>query len=707
MTRVRGNPFHPLNKGKLCAKGQAAVQWVYNPQRIEYPLARVGGRGENKFRRIDWDEALESIATRLMSIKAEGPETIMLAKGQSSSWGGLHHLLWIRFLCALGSPNFTWWGPYICWGPQLMYHSLTIGGPSYTKPDYHKSDLILEWFTGGGTGGPARGGVETHDTNLRSVPLQIVERLKQGAKLVVINPQLIPLAANGRAYKWLPIRPGTDSALALSMIHIIIHEKLYDHEFVSTWCEGFEELKSFIKEYTPQWAQKITDIPLGEIIELARLYATTKRACIRVSEAPQKRDLHSFGMAVPILMAITGHLDRPGGNVWMDSAAHLGFDTFRARLSEKVKGKLLDGENFYISSRGKTVTHFPSVIEALLTGRPYRPRAMMIFGSNPLSTARNPVLIDQALRRLELLVVVDVTMTPTARLADFVLPAATRYECEGQPAIWQNHLATSSKVIEPLGESRNEIEIILDLACRLGMKEDFWNGEYKQMMNDYLRPTNISYEQLIENRLKGIYLPRTEWMDRRERFETLFEKLPGGKIQLYSKVFAEKGFDPLPTYLGEAEDPQIDREGAEAYPLMFTDEHSHYMNQHAWMRNIPWLREIQKHPVVRINPETAKKWSISDGDWVDIVSRHGRAKAVAVLVPTIRPNLLMGQHGWWQGCEALGLGETSPLEGGANPNLLYDWGQKDSITGDITKNTLVRIEKGLPPENEKAIQEVE
>lgn len=707
LTRVEGNPYHPLNKGKLCAKGQAAVQWVYNWQRLKYPLVRVGKRGANKFKRVPWDVALNTIADKLKETKERsGPEYLMFSKGQSSSWSGLHNLLWVKFLCVLGSPNFTNWGPSVCYAPQLMYHKQIIGGPTYARPDYANADLIVEWFTGGGTGGAARGGVETLDTNLRSVPMKILNRLKKGARLIVINPQLIPLAANGRAYKWIPIRPGTDSALALAMINVIVNNRLYDRAFVSTWCEGFDKLTPHIQRYSPEWAEKITDIPAEEIRGLSAEYARTKRACIRMSEAPQKRDLPTFAMAIPILMAITGHLDRPGGNVWFYPVARLGFDTFAERLSDEVTERALGREKFYMSRRGRPGADFSSVIKALITGEPYRPKAMLIFGSNPMSTARNPALIAEALKKLEFLVVVDVAPTPTSRYADVILPAATRYECDGVPSLWENHLTMSNKVIDPLWDTRNELQVTLDLACRLGMGEDFWNGDYKAMVNDFLKPVGITLDRLQENALKGIYLPRTEWMDQRERYENLFGGLPNGKIQLYNSILEKHGFEPLPTYIGEPEDPLNTPELQKEYPLIFTDEHSSYVNHHAWMRDISWLREIGKNPCVKINPMTAKKYGIENGDWVDIVSLHGKMKAVALLFPAIRPDTVMGQHGWWQGCDVLGMPEYSPFDGGTNPNVLYNWEKRDVITTDFTKNALVRIEKGLPPSEVSPLEEV-
>jgi len=662
---------------------------------------RTGEKGSGTFKRVSWDEALKTISDRIMEIRDRyGPETIIFSKGQSSGWLGIHHLLWMRFMHVLGSNTISNWGPSVCYSPQLMYHRQIIGGPTYAMPDYDNADLIIEWFTGGGSGGPARGGVETLDTNLRSVPSKIIERLEKGARLIIINPQLIRLGANGRAARWFPVRPGTDGALALAMIHVIIREGLFDKSFVSSWCEGFGELAAHVESYTPVWAEKITGIRADEIRELARLYATTERACIRFSEAPQKEDLRSFAMSIAILMAITGHLDRPGGNIWFLPAGRLGFSTLSRRVSKEARERLLGGNTFYIRTSGRHSAFFPSVVRALVTGKPYRPKAMMLFGSNPLSTARNPELIKEALSKLGFLVVVDVARTTTSRFADIVLPAATRYECRAQPGLWGNHLALSQRVVNPLWETRDELEVTLELACRMGFEDDFWHGDYTAMVNDFLRPVGVTLNQLEENALKGIYIPRTALMDQRERFKWLFKDLPNGKIQLYNRILEAEGFEPMPTYHGESEDPINAGKLKKDYPLIFTDEHSSFINHHAWMRDIPWLRELQRQAVVKIHPVTAEKYDIRQGDWVEVRSPHGRMRAVAQFFEGIRPDILMGQHGWWQGCPELGLTETSPLNGGTNPNVLYDWENMDPLSGDITKNTLVKIKKVSPPGNE-------
>ncbi len=707
MVRVAGNPYNPLSEGRLCPKGQSAVQWVYNEQRLKYPLMRIGERGEEKFKRISWDEALNLTAEKLRAIKeAYGPEYIMLSKGQSSSWLGLHHFLWMRFLHGMGSANLGWWGPYVCYGPQLMYHKLVIGGPTYARADYDNADLIIEWFTGGGTGGASRGGVETTDTNMRSVPVKILDRLEKGARLVIINPQLIPIGANGRTYKWMPVRPGTDSALALAMINIIIKEGLYDKDFVGKWCDGFDKLIEHVRQYSPEEVEKITDIPAKDIRAVAREYAKTKRACIRVSESPEKRDLQGFAMAIPILIAITGHLDRPGGNVWFHPACRLGFDTLVKTVPEEMKARIFGGEKFYIKFRGRTTCDLTSTIEALITGRPYRPKAMLWFGTNFMGTGRNPALIAEAVKKLEFIVAVDVVPTQATRYADIILPAATRYECDGEPTIWQDHLAIANKVIEPLWEARNELEVTLDLACRLGMEKDFWNGDYNAMLEEFVGPSGVTIEELRASGPKGIYVPRTELMDKRERYEMVFENLPNKKVQLYNSTLEQNGYDAMPTYKGEPEDPVTTPHLLKEYPLIFTDEHSQYYNHHSWMRNVPWLRELRKDPYAKINPETARQYGIADGDWMEIESPHGMMKAVALFFAGLRPDTIMGQHGWWQGCTALGLPEYPGFNGGTNPNVLYNYEQRDPMTENLTKNTLVRIRKTTPPDGVAPLKEM-
>jgi anaerobic selenocysteine-containing dehydrogenase len=702
--KVEGDPYHPLNRGRLCAKGLAAAQWVHSTQRLKYPLKRIGEKGEGKFKRISWEEALDTITERIKEIREKyGPETIATAKGQASGWFALYHMLQDRFAHAgIGTPNASLrLGSQVCYVPQLTYYLLTVGGNMsgggnlYPQADYENADLIIEWFTGG-QNGVARRAVATIDQNLVTMPAIILDRLEKGAELKVINPQLIPLAGNRRG-DWIPIKPGTDGALALAMINVVLKKGLYDKEFVAKWCDGFDELKEHVQQYTPQWAEEVTGIPAQKIEDLATKYATTKRACIRHTESPEKADLGSFSRSVAILIAITGHLDREGGNVWFYPAKRLRLDTLAARIPREIMDKKLGDDVPRAKLLMNRASLYPELADGMLTGKPYKIGSLIIFSSNPMNTARDTQFVAQWLKSLDFTVIFEIKATPTCRYADIVLPAAAREECGMEPCYSRNHFILDNKVIEPPWETRNENEVILELGCRLGNPEDFWNGNYEEMIKDYLKGSGITLDELKEKK-EGIYLPEPEWMKRRERYEEHFKMLPGSKVQLYNRALEKFGFDPLPIFKGEPESPRNAPELSKEYPLIFTDEHATYTTHQSWMRDVPWLRKIRKHSPAKMNPKTAEVYGIEHGDWIEIESPHGKMKAVAWIYPGIVPGVMMGQHGWWEACKELDLPEYGTTNGGTEVNVLYSWKYNDpfAITS-ISKNTLVKIKKASPP----------
>jgi len=416
----------------------------------------------------------------------------------------------------------------------------------------------------------------------------------------------------------------------------------------------------------------------------------------RVTVAAMYR-FNVFSYDIQLLAGLLSEEDYLGGIGW---SGNIGGAGFRGEATYfHPKENFSDTSGMFMGSVGLDYT-FPNTLmlqgEYLYSSNPYLSTyGFLDYYSGPLTV-----------KQLAFTLVVDVVPTPTSRFADLILPGATRFECFGQPGLWNTHVTMSNMVIKPLWESRDELEVILDLACRLGMGKDFWDGDYKAMLNDYLSPVGVTLEQLKENSLKGINLPRSPLMDSRERYEMIFKHMPNGKIQLYNKVFQDHGFSPLPSYKGEFDDKVMNEQEREGYPLLFTDEHSDYISHHSFMRDIPWLREIKKHPIVKIHPLSAQQFGIKDGDWVIIKSPHGQMKAVAFLFRGIRPDTIMAQHGWWQGCNSLQLAESSPFENGINPNNLYDWKRKDTITGDTTKDTFVRIMRGSPPDTITQIEEV-
>ena len=295
LVKVEGMKEAPDNRGKLCARGLAAPEWLYSPQRLKYPMKRVGAKGEGKFEKITWDEGLEIIAGKLKEQRDKyGPETLAVLSPQARNYSEFMQ----RFLIRHGSPNYGHSG--ICALQTAFGNAYTLGSPML-MPGLcpHRPDHYL-------------GANPAYSSLMGMTNLQGAR--KRGAKLIVIKPQKQPDAVI--ADIWVPIRPGTDGALALAMLHVIINDKLYDEEFVAKWCYGFDKLVSHVQQYTPEWAESVTDVPAKQIIELAVMYATTKAACISTGNAfDQMVDSSNAVRSVAILIAITGHVDRPGGNI--------------------------------------------------------------------------------------------------------------------------------------------------------------------------------------------------------------------------------------------------------------------------------------------------------------------------------------------------------------------------------------------------------
>ncbi|WP_218188166.1 molybdopterin-containing oxidoreductase family protein [Desulfosarcina cetonica] len=324
--KVAGMDESPVNQGAICAKGHAAPQWVYSPDRLTHPLRRIGRKGEGRFERITWDVAIAQIAETLKAQKASyGPESLAILSPARRSYSEYI----VRFLTAHGSPNFGHSG--ICAMQRAFAFMYTIG--TWPQPDYQRSDLIILWGRQPIFSGPVA----------RPAKSFLAAR-QRGAKIIAIKPSVEPDV--GMADLWLPIRPGTDTALALAMLHVVIAEDLLDHAFIDRWCSGFDPLKTHIRQYPPAWAETITGLPASQIESVARMYATTRRAAIDlgngVEHTPSSNDAIR---AVAILMAITGHLDRPGTDLFVPPAAKSPKPiTLKERVTQEMVDKLVGPE---------------------------------------------------------------------------------------------------------------------------------------------------------------------------------------------------------------------------------------------------------------------------------------------------------------------------------------------------------------------------
>ncbi len=687
--RVAGMKESPVNAGAVCPKGQAAPQWVYSPDRLKYPLKRVGKKGEGKFQRITWDEAIGIVADTLKRQKAKyGPETLgMLSPARRTYSEYLY-----RFLIAHGSPNYGHSG--ICAMQMGFTFHYTVGDWPRAV-DYANSDLVIVWGKQPIYQGPAQAGAKAY-----------VNAKARGAKIIAVKPSVEPDV--GLADEWVPIRPGTDAALALAMLHVVVNENLIDQPFVEQWCYGYDQLKDHVQKYPPAWAEKITGIPANQIAGIARLFATTKRAGIDlgngVEHVPSSNDAIR---AVAILISITGHLDRPGGNVFAATSkmprpksVHL-----RERYSQEWVDKLVYPEfpkPFQPFVEGTSSAYY-GMLESVLTEKPYPMRAIIAPGTQALASTRGSKRVVEALKKLEFYVVVDVARTVDMPYADIVIPTSTPYEMDHPFEAGVNFIMARNRVIEPLGDYKSIFEFLCDLGVKMGYGADFWGGSMEASMNDQLKPLGMTIDDLRKHPtgIKYEMIPRQY-----ENYERVFTRksprfskapfLPQGKVAIYNTSFKEAGYNPLPEWKEPPESITGTPELTKKYPLILSDYHTSNVYTASWQRNVPYLREIQPFPALHIHPDAALDRGIKNGDWVRVESPHGWLKVKAEIYPGIRPDTVMILHGWWQGCKELGFKDFPLLDGGANVNIMYSVDRKkafDPIVTAMSSQTLVQVSK--------------
>ena len=690
--RAAGMAENPANQGALCAKGQAAPQWVYAPERLKYPLKRIGAKGDGKFARIGWDEAVSLLAETLKDQRARyGPESLAVLSPAFRSYNDY----WRRFLTVHGSPNYGHSG--ICAMQRAFAFMYTVG--DWPQADIDASDLVIYWAKQPIFSSPALEG-----------PRMLIRAKLRGATIIAIKPSVEPDA--GMADIWLPVRPGTDAALALAMLHTVVSEDLIDHEFVARWCYGYERLRAHIQQFPPAWAEVITGVPAEQIVRVARRYATTRKAAIDLGNGVEHCPSSSDAIrAVAILIAVTGHLDRPGGNLFNAPMQGPGVTPrpkpvmLPQRYTQAMRDKLVAPEfprPFQPFLEGLTSAYFP-ILESVLTEKPYPVRTIIAPGTQPTVSTRGTQRVLEALKKVDFYVVADVMRTADMHFADLVIPVATPYETDHPFEMCPGRIVPRNKVVEPLGAYKSMYELVLDLAVAMGYGPDFWNGDIQACMDDLLQPLGITMAELRRHPA-GIACPpppRTY-----ENYERVFSRqslslsrepfLPHGKVEIYNTSFEAEGYRPLPGWTEPPESLTATPRLRERYPLIFSDYHTSKNYTAAWLRNVPDLREIQPEPVLHIHPQAAAERGIGNGDAVLVQSPHGSMRVRAGFHPGIRPDTVMMLHGWWQGCAALGLDDYPLADGGANVNNLYSVDRQkayDPLITAMSSQTLVQVTK--------------
>src|SRR6516162_6639753 len=630
LVKVEGDRESPLNHGRLCPIGTVTLDLVYHPDRLTHPLRRAGARGSGQWQRISWDQALDEISQRLLAIRAEfGAEAIALGTGT-----GRHHIRWVsRFGHALGTPNWCEPGFAQCFHPRVNTCILTFG--DFPVSDYTgdvSPACIMFWGHNPTNSGP--------DGETR---FNVLEALDHKPKIIVIDPRQTDLAK--RADVWLQVRPGVDDALALSMLNVIIGEKLYDDLFVARWTHGFEALRERVRDYSPEWAEPITWVAADKIRAAARLFATTKPALLEwgcaIEHTPK---CIQTVRAVSMLPALTANIDIPGG--WVFGMHGLGrFPSLIENLTPEANAKRLGADHFkLLGGEGADLpaAHIPTLLRAMREGQPYPVKAFLVFGNNTLTTYANSSDVYDALMKLASMLCADLFMRPTAELAAIVLPASSWPEINqlaGLPTVAANVVLANQRAVR-IGECKSDEEIFVELARRMNLPvgtesvEDVLNGQLARGGLD------ITFEQLKE---RGSVIVPFKY----RKYEDGGFRTPTGKIELYATRFEQLGYAPLPYYEEPPESPLRTPKIAARYPLVLTTggRISFFFNSEH--RQLAKLRKAQRDPVAEIHPESAARFGIANGTWMWIETPRGRIRQKAKVTDGIDPRVIHVQHGWW------------------------------------------------------------
>jgi thiosulfate reductase / polysulfide reductase chain A len=630
LVRIEGDPESPLNHGRLCPIGTVTVDLVYHPDRLKHPLRRIGPRGSGKWERISWDEALNTISRRVLAIREEfGPEAIALGTGT-----GRHHIRWVsRFAHALGTPNWCEPGFAQCFHPRVNTCMLTFGDfPVCDFTGDVPPKCILYWGHNPLNSGP--------DGETR---FNVHEALAHNPRIIVVDPRKTELAE--RAEVWLQVRPGADDALALAMLNVIIGERLHDEAFVRQWTHGFDALAERVKSHTPEWAEPITWVPAGKIRAAARLFAQTKPAMLEwgcaIEHTPK---CIQTVRALSMLPAITGNVDVPGG--WIFGMKGIGrFPSLIENLTPEMNAKRLGADRFkMLGGEGADLpaAHIPTLLQAMRTGKPYPVKAFLVFGNNTLTTYANTSQVYESLMQLDFMVCADLFMTPTAELADIVLPAASWPELDqivGLPTVAANVVLAQQKVVQ-IGECKSDEEMFVELARRMNL--GLCTEPVEEVLNQQLAAGGLGLS-FAELKQKGFVKAPFKY----RKYENGGFKTPTGKIELYSTRFEKMGYSPLPYYEEPPESPISAPEVFKDYPLVLTTggRISYYFNSEH--RQLSRLRKARREPLAEIHPQTAARFGISAGDWMWIETRRGRARQKAKLTTGIDPRVINVEFGWW------------------------------------------------------------
>jgi anaerobic selenocysteine-containing dehydrogenase len=629
--KIEGTKSNPHSGGTLCSKGAASRQYVYNKDRLRTPLLRKGKKSSADFEPISWDQALDTIAQRLLEIKDKfGPETVVFYVGYPK-WP---RPFVKRLAHAFGSPNYASESS-TCHGATKVAAQLNYG--YFGRPDLANSKCLLVW---------SNNPFYSNSSTVR----RLLDARERGLKIIEVGPLLTPLSAHADIH--LRMRPGTSGALAHGLAHVIIAEELFDPDFIKNWTTGFEPYRSYVQEFTPQKTEKITGVPADLIVRAARLYATTKPAALMTSASPTVH--HTNGLqnhrALIALSGLTGNFDREGGNHVMPPSWLYVANGVTTREAQYVQPRpwselppRMTAATYPVWSRFMDEVQAMQIPFQIRSKDPYPIKAIVGFGLNYRMWPGSDFM-HESLKKLDFFVQADLFMTDTCKLADIVLPVCSSFERSELKFFAEDFVIWTQPVIQPLWESRSDADVIFDLAKRIAPDDKLMNQGYERNIDWILQPAGLTIDDLKEHPtgypLKAIKKPPYRKYER-NGFPT-----PSGKMEFASDILAEAGFDALPVYHEPRLSPLSNPKLAKKFPLILTTGARLPMFIHSRTFRLPWTNGLRPEPMLDINPVDAHQRGIGQGDRVALATPRNSFEVKANLTEVVPPGVINIFHGY-------------------------------------------------------------
>ncbi|MCL4473179.1 MAG: IscS subfamily cysteine desulfurase [Actinobacteria bacterium] len=650
--------------GMICKLGEHSPEMVYSPHRLQYPMRRTGPRGSGRFGRITWDEAMETIASRLKQTREEhGAEACGIYTGRGSFDLALCDVFQPKdtavssassVLFPFGSPNTFGVGALCYVSYAMIAPHVTMGGMLINMDsELEQAELIVVWGANPATDSPPM----AHK--------QIMEARQRGAEVVVIDPRRNGTARECGA-EWVPIRPGTDGALALSMIEVLIEEDLYDEQFVNEWTVGFEELSRYVQHFRPEAVEEITWVPAGTIRSLARRIAGARGASPVMYTGLEYSDSGVQAIrATMVLWALAGQLDVPGGRVFRMRENAFPVNRNGLVANPAVK-RAIGRDRFPVYSKYRGESHAISLPEAVLEERPYPIKSLLVLGGSIITSWPQPDIWRRTLESLDFLVTIDRQLTADSAYADIVLPATTGFENTSYMT-YGSMFRIRERLIEPVGEARNDLLILGELAGRLGYGE-FYPQSEEELLEHVLHGSGFTPDDVRAAggsvSVPSVMMQYKKWQkgglraDGQPGFET-----PSGKFEIASSILEEHGYEPLPAYTEPREGPLASPELAGEYPLVFNSGarvRTDFRSQH---HGVYSLASAAPEPQVTINSIDAAERGISGGDEVIVATPRGQLRFRAFVTDNIVRGAIDANMGGggpvgpeaWRDCNVNGL----------------------------------------------------